>query len=188
MTSVFTQGLIDSPCKVRNPHHLIKQHKKHKTLSCSLVHHNGVSVILRRLVGKKDKNGLINDAHIKKGPHILQERRYPLPPHGLLFLISSKCYFICTENIALTTTFLYQSSNTGLNEKYHNAYTIRDRYDDPSHHERSLLNGGTCSSNCILIVHGVVDLAYIFIESGCRSWSSTLKERKVLFNDALKTF
>ena len=39
------------------------------------------------------------------------ERENPLPPHGLLFPISSKGYFTCTK----------------------------DRSDDPSHHERTLL-------------------------------------------------
>ena len=41
-----------------------------------------------------------------EGP--LSERANPLPPHGLLFLINSKCYFICIipDMIAHTMTFV----------------------------------------------------------------------------------
>ena len=55
----------------------------------------------------KEGNSLFNDAlntfylwlygvrHMVNN-HSDRERGNPLPPHGLLFPISSKCYFICT--------------------------------------------------------------------------------------------
>ena len=46
-------------------------------------------------------------------------RGNPLPPHGLLFLISSKGSFICTipDRIAHIRSLLHQSWSTGWNEK-----------------------------------------------------------------------
>ena len=59
------------------------------------------------LIGKKERNVIFNDAlntfylllydfrHMVKD-HSDSERGNPLPPHGLLFPISSKGSFICT--------------------------------------------------------------------------------------------
>ena len=69
--------------------------------------------------GRKEGNVLFNDAlntfylrisgvgHMVKD-HSDSERGNLLPPHGLLFPISSKGYFICTipERIAHTTAFV----------------------------------------------------------------------------------
>ena len=54
-------------------------------------------------------------------------RGNPLPPHRLLFPFSSKGSFICTIRQPLWST--------GWNEKYLNGFTMKDRSDDPSHHE-----------------------------------------------------
>ena len=66
--------------------------------------------------GRKEGNVLFNDAlntfylrlygvgHMVKD-HSDSERGNPLPPHGLLFPISSKGYFICTR-IVHTTAFV----------------------------------------------------------------------------------
>ena len=78
----------------------------------------------------KEGNVLFNDAlntfylrlygvrHMVKD-HSDSERGNPLPPHGLLFPISSKGSFICTipDRIAHTMPLLYQSWSTGWNEK-----------------------------------------------------------------------
>ena len=69
--------------------------------------------------GRKEENVLFNDAlstfylrlygvrHMVKD-HSDSERGNPLPPHGLLFPISSKGSFICTipHRIAHTTAFV----------------------------------------------------------------------------------
>ena len=50
--------------------------------------------------------------------HSDSERGNPLPPHGLLFLISSKGSFICTipqTGQHIQWPLLYQSWNTGWN-------------------------------------------------------------------------
>ena len=62
----------------------------------------------------KEGNVLFNDAlktfYLRLyGDHSDSERGNPLPPHGLLFPISSKCSFICTipqHRIAHTTAFV----------------------------------------------------------------------------------
>ena len=81
----------------------------------------------------KEGNILFNDAlntfclrlygvrHMVKD-HSDSERGNPLPPHGLLFPISSKGSFICI--IPQTAQWVHP---------------MKDRSDDPSHHERTLL-------------------------------------------------
>ena len=64
------------------------------------------------------------------------ERGNPLPErNGPLFSVSSKGYFICA------IPQIGWSYSTGWNVKYLNGTTMRDRSDDPSHHERTLYNG-----------------------------------------------
>ena len=63
------------------------------------------------------------------------ERRNPRPPHGLLFPISSKGSFICI----IPQPLKHHSWSTGWNEKWLNDPTMKDRSDDTSHHERTLL-------------------------------------------------
>ena len=103
--------------------------------------------------GRKERNVLFNDplntfylqlygvGHMVKD-HSDRERGNPLPPHGLLFPISSKGSFICTipeTGYHMPRPLLQQSWSTGWNEKYFNGSTMKDRSDDPSHHERTLL-------------------------------------------------
>ena len=59
--------------------------------------------------------------------HADSERENPLPPHGLLFPISSKGYFICTipqTGLHIPRRLLHQSWSTGWNEKYPEMKTI----------------------------------------------------------------
>ena len=79
--------------------------------------------------------------HVVKD-HSDSERGNPLPPHGLLFPLSSKCSFICTipqTGQHIPRPLLHQSWNTGWNEKWLSGSTMKDRSDDPSLHERTLL-------------------------------------------------
>ena len=67
----------------------------------------------------------------------------PLPPHGLLFPISSKRFFYMhhptdriTHNMAFVTPVVEQWLDREIAQWVH---TMKDRSDDPSHHERTLL-------------------------------------------------
>ena len=74
--------------------------------------------------------------------HSDSERGNPLPPHGLLFLISSKGSFICIipqTGWHIPRPLLHQSGSTGWNEKWLNGSTMKDRSDDPSHDDRTML-------------------------------------------------
>ena len=83
------------------------------------------------VAGRKEGNVLFNDAlntfylrlygvgHMVKD-HSDSERGNPLPPHGLLFLINSKGYFICIvpqTGYHIPRPLLHQSWSTGWNEK-----------------------------------------------------------------------
>ena len=66
----------------------------------------------------------------------------PLPPHGLLFLINSKGSFICTipDRIAHTTAFVTPVAEHWLEREIAQwVHPIKDRSDDPWHHERMIL-------------------------------------------------
>ena len=70
------------------------------------------------------------------------ERGNPLPPHRLLFPISSKGSFICIipDRIAHTTAFVASVVEHWLEREIaHWVHPMKDRSDDPSHHERTLL-------------------------------------------------
>ena len=70
------------------------------------------------------------------------ERGNPLLPLGLHFLINSKGSFISIISQTgqyIPQLLLHQSWSTDCNEKWLNESTIRDRFDNPSHHERTLL-------------------------------------------------
>ena len=74
--------------------------------------------------------------------HSDSERRNPLPPHGLFFPINSKGSFICTitDSIAHTTTFVRPVVEHWLEREIaQSVHPMKDRSDDPSHHERTLL-------------------------------------------------
>ena len=92
--------------------------------------------------GKKG-NVLFNDAlntfylwlygvrHMVKD-HSDSERGNPLPPHGLLFPISSKDYFICIIPQTVMEHWLEQEIAQWV-------HPMKDRSDGPWHHERTLL-------------------------------------------------
>ena len=74
--------------------------------------------------------------------HSDSERENLLLPHGLLFLISSKGSFICTipDRIAHTTAFVTPVVEHWLEREIAQwVHPMKDRSDDPSHHERTLL-------------------------------------------------
>ena len=66
--------------------------------------------------------------------HSDSERRNPLPPHGLLFPTNS------TDRIAHTTAFVTPVVEHWLEQEIAQwVHPMKDRSDDPSHHERTLL-------------------------------------------------
>ena len=74
--------------------------------------------------------------------HSDSEKGNPLPPHGLLFPINSKGSFICTipDRIAHTTAFVTPVIEHWLEREIVQwVHPMKDRSDDPSHHERTLL-------------------------------------------------
>ena len=115
---------------------------------CSHIH----ILVQTKLKGRKE-NVLFNDAlntfylrlygvrHMVKD-HSDSERGNPLPPHGLLFPINSKGSFICTipDRIAHTTAFVTPVVEHWLEwEIAQWVHLMKDQYDYPSHHERTLL-------------------------------------------------
>ena len=74
--------------------------------------------------------------------HSDSEKGNPLPTHGVLFPINSKGYFICTipHRIAHTTAFVTPVVEHWLEQEIAQLVCLtKDRSDDPSHHERTLL-------------------------------------------------
>ena len=69
------------------------------------------------------------------------EKGNPLLPHRLLFLINSKGSFILTtDNIAHTTAFVTPVVEHWLEREIAQwVHPMKDRSNDPSHHERTLL-------------------------------------------------
>ena len=104
-------------------------------------------------IGRKEGNVLFNDAlntfylrlygvsHMVKD-HSDSEKGNPLPPHRLLFPISSKGSFICTipQTGSHTTAFVTPVVEHWLQREIAQwIHPMKDRSDDPSHHERTLL-------------------------------------------------
>ena len=101
----------------------------------------------------KEGNVLFNDAlntfylrlygvrHMVKD-HSDSEKGNPLPPHGLLSLISSKGSFYMhhpTDRIIHTTAFVTPVVEHWLEREIAQwVHPMKDRSDDPSHHERML--------------------------------------------------
>ena len=75
--------------------------------------------------------------------HSDSERGNLLPPHGLLFPISSKGSFICIipqNRITHTTAFVTPAVEHWLEREIAQwVHPMKDRSNDPSHHERTLL-------------------------------------------------
>ena len=66
------------------------------------------------------------------------EKGNPLPPHRLLLSINSKGSFICTipDRIAHTTAFVTPVMEHWLEREIAQwVHAMKDRSDDPSHHE-----------------------------------------------------
>ena len=85
------------------------------------------------------------------------ERGNPLPPHGLFFPINSKGSFICTipDRIAHTTAFATPVVEHWLERELAQwVHPMKDRSDDPSHHERTLLPRSYISLTSCLRVSG----------------------------------
>ena len=104
--------------------------------------------------GRKEGNVLFSDAlntfylrlygvrHMVKD-HSNKERGNLLPQHGLLFAINSKGSFYMhhpTDRIIHTTAFVTPVVEHWLEREIAQwAHLMKDRSDDPSHHERTLL-------------------------------------------------
>ena len=75
--------------------------------------------------------------------HSDSEKGNPLPQHRLLFPINSNGSFICTiptDRIAHTTAFVTPVVEHWLEGEIAQwVHPMKDRSDDPSHHERTLL-------------------------------------------------
>ena len=74
--------------------------------------------------------------------HSDSEKENPMPPHRLLFSINSKGSFICTipDRIAHTTAFVTPVVEHWLEREIAQwVHPMKDRSDDPSHHEWTLL-------------------------------------------------
>ena len=107
-----------------------------------------------RILHWKEGNVLFNDAlntfylrlygvrHMAKD-HSDSEKGNPLPPHRLLFSINSKGSFFMHHSIyriAHTTAFVTPVVDHWLElEIAQWVHPMKDRSDDPSHHERTLL-------------------------------------------------
>ena len=74
--------------------------------------------------------------------HSDSERGNLLPPHRLLFPISSKAFYMHhpTDRIAYTTAFVTPVVEHRLEREIAQfVHPMKDRSDNPSHHERRLL-------------------------------------------------
>ena len=102
---------------------------------------------------ERERNVLFNDAlntfylrlygvrHMVKD-HSDSEKGNPLPPHRLLLSINSKGSFICTiptDRITHTTAFVTPVVEHWLEREIAQwVHPMKDRFDDPLHHERTL--------------------------------------------------
>ena len=74
--------------------------------------------------------------------HSDSEKGNPLPPHRILFPISSKFFYMHhpTDRIAHTTAFVTPVVEHWLEREIAQwVHPMKDRSDDPSHHERTPL-------------------------------------------------
>ena len=97
-------------------------------------------------------------------------RGNPLLPHGLLFSINSKGSFICTitDRMTYTTAFVTPVVEHWLEREISQwVHSMKDRPDDPSHHERTLLPRSYISlrpqTYNILLCWGVVKHSFIHL-------------------------
>ena len=72
--------------------------------------------------------------------HSDSERGNPLPPHGLLFPISSKGSLYASSHRQNNTAFVKPVMEHWLEQEIAQwVHPMKDRSNDPSHHERTLL-------------------------------------------------
>ena len=112
-----------------------------------------VSLLLELELGWRERNVLFYDAlntfylrlygvRYMVKDHSDSEKGNPLPPHRLLLSINTKGSFICTipHMIAHTTAFVTPVVEHWLEREIAQwVHPMKDRSDDPSHHERRLL-------------------------------------------------
>ena len=107
------------------------------------------------------------------------KRGNPLPPQGLLFSISSKCSFICIIPYRITHTTAF---GTPVVEHWQEreiaqwVHPMKDRSDDPSHHERTLLPRSYMSFPDVT-EYVVIATALMFVEIISRFYSARLPSR-----------
>ena len=109
---------------------------------------------------ERERNVLFNDTlntfylrlygvrHMVKD-HSDSEKGNPLSPHRLLLSINSKGYFICTipDRITHTTAFVTPVVEHWLEQEIAQwVHPMKDRSDDPPHHERTLYLWATSRS------------------------------------------
>ena len=71
--------------------------------------------------------------------HSNSEKGNPLPPHRLLLSINSKGVCTITDRITHTTAFVTPVVEHWLEREIAQwVHPMKDRSDDPSHHERTL--------------------------------------------------
>ena len=106
----------------------------------------------KHVAGERERNVLFNDAlntfylrlygvrHMVKD-YSDSEKGNPLPPHRLLLSINSNGSFICTipDRITHTTAFVTPIVEHWLEQEIAQwVHPMKDRVNDPSHHERTL--------------------------------------------------
>ena len=100
------------------------------------------------MMPKRKGNVLFNDAHntfylrLYGVRHVVKdhsdsEKGNPLPPHRLLLSINSKGSFICTIPQTFVTPVVEHWLEREIAQWVH--HEVKNRSDDPSHHERTLL-------------------------------------------------
>ena len=144
--------------------------------------------------------GLYGVGHMVKD-HSDSERENPLPPHGLLFTINSNGFYICTIHRRDST---YHGLCTPVVEHWLErdiaqwVHHMKDRSDDPSHHERTLLPRSYISPRGRGISGSAQHIGPLETRSGLEPLTIykpntyrpfvRRKVGNVLFNDAANTF
>ena len=103
------------------------------------------TIFVQILSSERERNVLFNDAlntfyrHMVKD-HSDSEKGNPLLPHRLLLSINSKGSFICTiPQTGHTTAFVTPVVEHWLEREIAQwVHSMKDRPDNPSHHERTL--------------------------------------------------
>ena len=140
---------------------ILKKNRQTKKLNQTIIYykrntgwHRGRLISWKTHLGERERNVLLNYAlntfylrlygitHMVKD-HSDSEKGNPLPPHRLILSINSKGSFICTihitDRITHTTAFVTPVVEHWLEREIAQCvHPMKDRSDDPSHHERTL--------------------------------------------------